>query len=1042
MTNPRLRDSDLWHKLRDSTTISEVLDVITVIHTGHTGGNISRDHYEILVEAFRMLQRLTVDDPVSGRQLILEYVLPHASDPVLTADSEYLMSQVRDCLAEWIYQYSSPKREEIRDQILDRLLVRLRASKPQNACWAVVHIGYRREDISNSLRKIVDRYPGKTGDVALHVIAWLTPDIEELEWVLASVHGRMAARWSDRLASVVTRIADPRSLDALWGSWLHPGTGLLANNTSKNMLQYTLSLRALTEIADRHPENGRLQPEIWKRIVDLVNTQPKHYLRDVLLGSDVTSRCNTRGVVPSMFAWMTEVKEQGTNPVWVRYLIYKRLSDCVKPEQLQGWKGARMSQYLTLLRQDACLNTALIGRVPTEETYVKREAWDTVLRARQPAALSLDWFHGSVLNETNLFIRADIMDRLACFRLLPIPEQVIQWITEEFDSGKQEDQLVSDGELFVRQGAIEIARSATTDQAFNALLNLGLTFNGQVLINSADALADVAITLLHSDQSTPIIGELIAKALQAPKVAQRIAAVGALDRLAARELVPGDSGALLESLLFDQELPDYIQSTVVGMLGILPNYRLGAHARQQISDWARNSEDARSIKSLEALAYQHYLLEDPGLVEDRLGLKRANDTFILSSETLREGTSGLVGLLYHLYPKLFQDTVATLLSSFGPRDWSESIDLITLLSHHHIRSRSRAPAHVKQELIAFAFRSQSSVMADTYIFSAISHIAPDALASERWQDAWGNWLPDARAALAEALGRTRFRRSDLREASVELLRLLMEDGQFAIRRAAYRSLARQAPAVFASTAIGWSSSPDLEVRERSAEACEWLDNGPVFITLSVSLLHDPEKSVRDTIERSLTQRRERLWVKRYLSRVLAAKDNQSVLEAWAYGEAITRLGDDAAAEQLEAASVSQSRPLHTRHWYKKLAEKLRDRWRDVTRKWPEPWELLTGRIEYGNGVLRIEPNETKDVQYTVWRQAPDDRGLQSWGGSLLVLDGPPSGFLSNSVEEFTLQLSDGSQGRILAGHQEYTLGQGTTAMTFTGQGKYPSSSSS
>src|SRR5262249_13744671 len=152
-------------------------------------------------------------------------LLPQLTDPTQVEESAYIASQQRDCLSEWIYQYPSPERDKIRDQVLDKLRVRLRKSRPENACWVFVSMGYRRDDIMSALKRIANHYPGKTGDVALYVLASLGPESAEQKWILGSLHDRMQKRWSDRLASAIARIADPSSVDPIWKYWLDPTAG-------------------------------------------------------------------------------------------------------------------------------------------------------------------------------------------------------------------------------------------------------------------------------------------------------------------------------------------------------------------------------------------------------------------------------------------------------------------------------------------------------------------------------------------------------------------------------------------------------------------------------------------------------------------------------------------------------------------------------------------------------------------------------------------------------------------------------------------------
>ncbi|MDQ6642840.1 MAG: hypothetical protein M3Y76_00120, partial [Chloroflexota bacterium] len=702
----------------------------------------------------------------------------------------------------------------------------MRRPRPQGAIWLVIHIGYRRNDIVQLLRKVALQYRGETGDMALNALAWLGIEPDARQWVLTNLHARASRHWNHHLESALAHLADPRSVDVVRTSWLPPRRGLRIAAEYKGLMP-ALSLRVITEIADRHPHNAELQRRIWGLLVDLLNRRPDLYETDVMFGSDYAPNCNTSDVIPGLFHWLNPGSYDPQATENTRRVFYERLKECVRPDQLAGWQSPSLDTALPVLHRDACLDTIHITLGMTAEAYLKRAAWNVALCTGRSNVLSASWFRDGVANESSPFERAEVLELLACFKHKHLPNEVISWITEPFDPEKQDDTVRGDAELFAREASIEIARSAATAEAFSALLNFGLTFDGQVLINSARALVEVAIVLLNSDQ-TSIIPDLVRVATQGPEPRQRTAAISALDILADRNLVPAEYASGLERLIFDSQLHDYEQSRVVGLLGYFSNVALSLEALAAMRRWAADPEDERSISSLKTLAYKGYLLEDLELLQSRLSISFVKGNFVHSRENRGEGASELIGLLYHISPDRFEGVLVSLLDSLGHLDWSDSAQLVRAVRFHYNQNSKPLPPDLQSALIRLAIRLQGKWTAETAIFRNIAAVAPDALADAQWEESWATWLPTSRTALAEALGSASYRRRVSLGRATVLLRKLCSDGQYAVRRAAYRSLAQKDTTLFISTLSSWSRSPQMDVRNRSAEALLWIQRQKEF----------------------------------------------------------------------------------------------------------------------------------------------------------------------------------------------------------------------
>jgi hypothetical protein len=290
-----------------------------------------------------------------------------------------------------------------------------------------------------------------------------------------------------------------------------------------------------------------------------------------------------------------------------------------------------------------------------------------------------------------------------------------------------------------------------------------------------------------------------------------------------------------------------------------------------------------------------------------------------------------------------------------------------------------------------------------------------------------------RAVLAEALAR--HPSSDDLDRRMSLLLVLMGDGQYGVRRAAFKAMARLNPEGLRSVCTAWALLTEanvppaerpyaIDMRRRAAEAAAWLEpiptEGPI-----VDLAWDSEPEVRATFARCRRERREREWAREYLSNVLAARDDASLVMAWKYGRALERVGDDEVLERLEERR-RQTLPPGVHHWLGRLIKGLRARWDEVARGWPEPWFARRGRLERVDALVGDGAAEAKRVSCWLWQVPPTDLvEIGVWGGWCAEELLP--------VETSTLRVSGRRPGTIVVTRTIW----GTGPTYFVGSGPYP-----
>ncbi len=778
---------------------------------------IARDAFYLLIDSFRMLRDATVDDPAAAQSFILDAMLPELEQRDLPVGQRHFLHYLREDLVKWIEQYQEPERTSLRNHVLDELIQRVASSDPRNAIWTIIQIGYRREDLPAVLRSIARKNPDELGDLALLALADLGTSTRAHPWLLRSLHTRTRDHWSLPLNQALRLLGSPASLDVVYQSWLS------SDAVVKGIERFDRSyaLRILTSVADKHDRQKTLQDTIWSRLAELWRGQSEEYELDLYLGSDVIPLCNSQRVVPDVLQWLTG-SDTSTN-MRLRYLLYSRLIDSIRPLQLKGWGQGLPPAALTLVREDAFLDTKILVLAHTEEAFQKEAAWEIALTAGSQEALSLEWFRSGVENETSPFDQAKILDRLACFRLDPIPDTLTRWVREHLDTDKQLEGIQRDAQLTLRISAMQVMASAESRDSFETLLNFGLEVDGQVLRDSADALADVAASLIRTGDRT-IEQRLVEVACDPPAPRHRTAAIGALERLSLDDLLTGDGFLELEALLFHESVPEYELSTVVAILGYVSGYKPSERVVNRIQGWAAEPQTDLGRRSLGLLAHKHLLEGRDELLRNALGLERTEEGYRLVSNPPRfEEWSRLVGLLYTLDPYGLQDVIVYLLESYGPREWFKARELLSAIAFAH-SGADKPPVsdRLRAAILAQTRIRQGAGMADTSIFDLLARILPDDLASEDWSTEVSNWIPDSRAALADALGEAVYSSRLVKEKATRHLLMLAGDSQYAVRRSAYRALLRLSSEDLAEVCHVYIRSADVQRRQRAAEAYGWL----------------------------------------------------------------------------------------------------------------------------------------------------------------------------------------------------------------------------
>ena len=1021
----------LKQRVDEAEQSGDVVSVLNMLVPLLAENTSSRELYDLLVDAFHALRTLASEQVSDGEQVILTYLLDHLEkDSDGTAVQKSATRQLRECLEEWIAQY--PERESIalRQRILDDLLLRFQARPSPALCWTFSFIGYREERLVSVLWDYALHDEGETGEAALVTLTSLGVPQPERSRLLEVLHRKMQRQVTQPLLVALDRLADPTSFDVVRETCFLPHRAAQATAAYR---ETWLALSVLTDIADAHDDEEDLQDRVWILIAEQYDLDPQNIAYTVNLGGDIAPRCDSKHVVPTLLTWLgqasNEEKQQQRNPI----LSY-RLEECVRPRQLASWRQDLTPTVIPILRQSACQDMRFAGRSATHEMHIKEAAWGTLLRMGYTEALG--WFEEAVSHETNPYLRGNLCDLFACFCLDHLPDDVLASITERYDAKLPDTTGQTSAEISVRLGAVKVARSAASRQAFETLLECGLTFDGQPLLASVEALSDVASALARKGELTVVAGRLVETVVWHSRFACRLAAARALETLAGEhELPPLLLEHLLDVLLTQHDRDSFEHSIIVSTLGLQQS--LPEALVPQLKQWALERDDELALQSFAILAQRGLLLTEKALLQ-RLGLPgdelEVTVTPVLGRADWR---AHIIGLLYLSHPETFVPLVADLIRTLP---WAAAVQLLRKLhAFDGDRPQRPLPHELVVALIQRVRQRQTRSGAELDLIRLAAHLIPEDFALEPWDRSWQDWLPDARAALADALGTLHEISGAADTQRVRLLQMLTSDGHYLVRRAAYRGLQRCSAHMLHQWCWTWALSNERALRLCAAEACAWLlpegEQESSYVSLFHVLATDPEPEVRQAALRTRLERRKRLWAQVYLSRVMQTKQsvtvyNAEILAVWPYAEALKRIGDDTTIQTVRTALGNHELPPHIRHWYQLIIKETGEGWEKARKKWPQPGNMWAGTLEVGHGVLLTSAGRETPGQYAVWRDDPASLGeVASWGGTFQTA----GAFGRSDDEQLSLQLEDGRRGEILLMETNVPGG----ACLFVGQGVFP-----
>lgn len=393
----------------------------------------------------------------------------------------------------------------------------------------------------------------------------------------------------------------------------------------------------------------------------------------------------------------------------------------------------------------------------------------------------------------------------------------------------------------------------------------------------------------------------------------------------------------------------------------------------------------------------------------------------------------LVGQLVAVDPDRFVKAAHAIMSSSG----SELLHAV--LDGFQVRNRHRAtplPTTLADAAISRVIRDESEVRSDAPLLAELAELAPRRVLTEAWPDVWHRWMPQSRCVLAESLPEAVEHVPDLHGRAVDLLKLLIQDGVFAVRRSAARSLSRVREVTLSEWCDEAQRSGSIHLRRLAIEAAVWLpaDSDKTFDNAVIRTgLVDPERTVRDAAERAGRDMRRRVWARALLAEMEsgAREDERHVQKKYRVSKALARVGDDEDLRTLATLFRDPTYPPNVAYWFERTREEMEKQWKKTTGEWPEPWRHWNAAVEHVQGTLSAAGNDHVADLYLWHRRGKGAEGVSGWGGAGQVEDMGHAMQLAQASGEIALAIEGRRSARALV------VSMTNSEIVLTGNGPYP-----
>ncbi|HEY1376694.1 MAG TPA: hypothetical protein VGF55_07860, partial [Gemmataceae bacterium] len=871
--DPRLADAQ--RRLLRPASIDDVRGTLPVLADLTASPELMKSAEEGLRRAFEILRELTTPDPDQAVKVLIADLLPLCLVPD-RADDRGFGHRLSYVFGPWLADLPEEHRHQVRAAVLPQALAALGGDSVRNAIRLISSIGYWDNEILAALDGIVRVKEDETGDHALSALVALRPGLDPhlRERYLKKLHNRIPAGPNLHQIICGRDIGTPATADLVWTHWLAPQG---PHGSERNLLAH-LALSVLAEIAARERDPA-FTSRVWNWLVELSRRSDIDTESVFSPNSSLVNLLDVAAAVPELVRLAT--RSEGNR----RYIYYLRALECARPAHMAGWDGVTDPQ-LKVVRHDAVTPTGIDGRFATAGLYRKEAAWDILLCRGEPLALPS---FGAAVAEEHGYVAHRLLGLAACLGLAPLPRVVWDLLAASAPGMARDDH---EG-LAAQIGAINAAHGSATEEAFDALLGYRQIGDG-VLLSLVDALGETARIILASGNRSPA-ERLLMAAEMSPRDDSRAAAAGAVAALVEAGNLSASEVMRAAELLRRPATDLFSKRELLFAFANSPAASVPAAAVEYASGVLVAQAESKPDLEAAAVTLVARLPEsrsDAAFLARHLGLTELDGVPVATSPRFASAVPHVVGRWFYSEPERFGPAVASLLGKGDAMAVAQVLPWVR-------RVGASSPTVVVDGLVTRLRDADGGQVAEPTVLQTLAAVAPNRLLTDGCRN-MASWLPQARADLADTLGRLGPLHEGQASARFDLLTELAGDGIYAVRRAAYRAAATSDVERLISLAIGWAGwrQPGRQgPRRYAAECAGWLSS-PIEAEHFAQLASDQEPAVREAYERSHRERADRMAAADYEDRVLSVRDSQDVIRNWRHGVALSRVGDDSTLRRL------------------------------------------------------------------------------------------------------------------------------------------------
>lgn len=1001
---------DLWDRVRRATDLNEMKELHNEIAENEViTGSESSSLQLYLFGQIRSVTTGTYEDAVEfirGDLLRLCLQDQDATETSADADQSWVerdRQRARELLKDWIDDYTSTQQLQLIAGLVSELMPLLGQPNGVRAFRVIATIGYRDDDIvehlfdhaersSSLLAQCIDTLIslGVCSDDRMHPLVTQLIDSDEPQKAVFALARMDATESTGMMKSCLNRIDEPGG--------------------HKGYLHWALS--ACAKAIARHQESERLQDWFW----DIV----KNHKSLVLMDGRLAGFVNSTRVIPDLLNWLPSLTSIEDEHLRVSR-VSNRLETCVHSRHLTSWRDGCRSEAIEILRRVAVADTGDESDFGTTRDKAKVSA-SRILLSLGCDDLQ-DLLVQAVRSETNRHVQSDLMELGSCLALKKLPDFVVDLIIEEFNCQSGDVKP-----LLQRGAATTLVRSAASYESFEILLSFGYTLDGSVLLQTSEALAEVALFLCEAGDGR-VVPRLIDRIGEQHAPRHREAACRALSHIGGHGLIPRSNVSDVVAHLADEELPDYARADLVSSLHGL-EFGIRDRAVSTVAKLAESSlEDRVTWECCVFMVRQPFWEEFVGLVFNRIGWN-GEEALPPESESCNAWRAWLIGELFLRSPSRFSKALSHV---FRKCDDDSCYQLYRCLDR-----ATEFPREVVDAVESRVFRDMTPYRSHAFLLSLLGRADHTRLVGPRLFECIERWTIESKVAYTDALISSSDGNTEFRARRTAVLDALAGDGAVAVRRAAYLANLRLAPDLFVTIWRLRAQSNELRLRIQAAESLEFLPS-EIWSNRNDEdldrLAQDRFRRIRDTVEDSLEHAYRRSHAHELVEQVMAVSgtSDSELIAAFPYGEALKRCGDRESIERLRAhLSVSQPPP-NVFEWIRQIIKAIEKAYDGVEREVSRGWHAI---MEHFDGVLKSD-SRSCDATLHLWKVPNEDFvNLGSWGGTAVPSENTaaltPVAFVMDGG--YVTVESDGRQ----AGIAIVTRTKDERMVIIQGSGAYPS----